>query len=204
MSQSLVRSRADFHTPGASEGTPGVHSLSRRQSGHPDPCGVRRFPRSQTPPPSSACLLGHRIRSYGDAVRRAVVDTNVLVSGLSRTGPAGAVIDAWVERRFRPCVSTALALEYEELLVRKLGEHRRETELMALQALLARSEYVPVRFTYRPASPDPKDDLVVDCVLNSQALLVTDNERDFRGPSRELGFTVLRPARFLKLLEDDS
>lgn len=61
-----------------------------------------------------------------------------------------------------------------------------------------------MRFTYRPASPDPKHDLVVDCVLNCQALLVTDNERDFRGPSRELGFTVLRPARFLKLLEDDS
>lgn len=133
-----------------------------------------------------------------------MVDTNVLVSGLSRTGPAGAVINAWVERRFRPCVSTALALEYEDVLVRKLGEARRETELKALQALLARSEYVPVRFTYRPASPDPGDDLVVDCVLNSQAVLVTDNERDFRAPSREFGFNVLSPERFLELLEEDS
>lgn len=133
-----------------------------------------------------------------------MVDTNVLVAGLSRTGPAGAVIDAWVERRFRPCVSTALALEYEDVLGRKLGVARRETELKALQALLARSEYVPIRFTYRPSSPDPGDDLVVDCVLNSQAILVTENVRDFRRASRELGFQLLRPDQFLKLLEKDS
>lgn len=134
---------------------------------------------------------------------RAVVDTNVLVSGLSRRGPEGAVIDAWAERRFRPCASTALALEYEEVLVRKLGKDRRETEMKALQALLARCEYVPIRFTYRPASPDPGDDLVVDCVLNSQALLITTNVRDFQAPAKELGFPVVRSGEFLDLLEQE-
>jgi putative PIN family toxin of toxin-antitoxin system len=131
-----------------------------------------------------------------------VVDTNVLIAGLRRSGPAGAILDAWVERRFQPCVSTALALEYEEVLVRKLGEARRESGLRALQALLARSEYVPVWFTYRPTSPDPADDLVVDCVVNSRAILVTDNLRHFRGPSRELGFRLLRPVEFIELLKE--
>lgn len=112
-------------------------------------------------------------------------------------------MDAWVERRFRPCVSTALALEYEEVLVRKLGEARRESGLRALQALLVRSEYVPVRFTYRPTSPDPDDDLVVDCV-NSGAILVTDNVRHFRAPSRELGFRLLQAAEFIDLLEEEN
>lgn len=131
-----------------------------------------------------------------------MVDTNVLIAGLRRSGPAGAVLDAWVERRFQPCVSTALALEYEEVLVRKLGEARRESGLRALQALLARSEYVPVWFTYRPTSPDPADDLVVDCVVNSRAILVTDNLRHFRGPSGELGFRLLRPVEFIELLKE--
>jgi predicted nucleic acid-binding protein len=131
-----------------------------------------------------------------------VVDTIVLIAGLRRSGPAGAVLDAWVERRFQPCVSTALALEYEEVLVWKLGEARRESGLRALQALLARSEYVPVWFTDRPTSPDPADDLVVDCVVNSRAILVTDNLRHFRGPSRELGFRMLRPVEFIELLKE--
>ncbi len=35
--------------------------------------------------------------AISDAVRRVVVDTNVLIAGLRGRGPAGAVIDAWVE-----------------------------------------------------------------------------------------------------------
>jgi putative PIN family toxin of toxin-antitoxin system len=133
---------------------------------------------------------------------RAVVDTNVFIAGLSRTGEAGAVMDAWAARRFRPCVSTALALEYEDVLVRKVGRVRRDSALKALQALLYRCEHVPIRFTYRPSSRDPGDDLVVDCVLNAQALLVTENVSDFKQPARELGFRVMRPGRFLRLLEE--
>lgn len=132
-----------------------------------------------------------------------VVDTNVLLEGLTREGPAGSVIDAWAERRLLPCVSTALALEYEDVLSRKLGPTKRQRALAALQALLVRCEYVPIRFSYRPASQDPGDDLVVDCVLNSQSLLVTNNVRDFRRAAVELGFQVYRPAEFLEAMRKE-
>jgi putative PIN family toxin of toxin-antitoxin system len=137
-------------------------------------------------------------------VIRAVVDTNILVSGLNRTGREGAVIDAWSEQEFQPCVSTALALEYQDVLARKFPVERRETAMKALQALLTRCEYVPIRYTYRPASPDPGDDFVVDCVLNSQALLVTANVRDFKGPGAELGFKVVGAETFLELMKQES
>jgi predicted nucleic acid-binding protein len=136
-------------------------------------------------------------------VLRAVIDTNVVFEGLTHLGPSAKVLDAWVERRFQPCVSTALALEYRAVLQGKLAPHRIETALMALQALLVRCEYVPIYFSYRPASQDPGDDLVVDCVVNSRALLVTSNTRDFVSASRQLGFPVLRPASFLPLLRED-
>lgn len=131
---------------------------------------------------------------------RAVVDTNVLLEGLTRRGSAGEVIEAWTKRRFRPCVSTALALEYQDVLGRKLGPAKAEQALKALQALLLRSQYVPIRFSYRPASDDPGDDLVVDCVLNSGSMLVTSNVRDFRRPAQELGFRVYRPPEFLEIV----
>lgn len=133
---------------------------------------------------------------------RAVVDTNVVFEGLTRLGPAATVIDAWADRRFRPCISTALALEYQDVLARKLRPSRGESALMALQALLVRGEYVPIYYTYRPASRDPGDDFIVDCVLNSRALLVTSNIRDFSEASRHLGFKVLLPSDFVLLLEE--
>lgn len=131
---------------------------------------------------------------------RAVVDTNVLFEGLTHLGPAAEVVDAWVARRFLPCVSTALALEYQDVLSRKLRPTRSERSLMALQALLARCEYVPIYYTYRPASRDPGDDFVVDCVLNSRSLLVTSNVRDFVEASQKLGFQILQPSELITLL----
>ena len=134
---------------------------------------------------------------------RAVIDTNVVFEGLTHLGQSAKVLDAWAERRFRPCVSTALALEYRAVQARKLAPLRGEAALMALQALLARGEYVPIYFSYRPASPDPGDDLVVDCVMNSRSLLVTNNTRDFLAASRQLGFPILRPESFLPLLDEE-
>lgn len=133
---------------------------------------------------------------------RGVVDTNVLFEGLTRRGTAGEIMDAWAGREFLPCVSTALALEYQDVLARKLSPLRGDAVLKALQALLVRAQYVPIRYSYRPASTDPGDDLVIDCVLNSQSLLITSNVRDFKEPARRWGFAVLRPPDFLRLLKE--
>ena len=110
---------------------------------------------------------------------RAVIDTNILFEGLSNRGPCGKVLDAWVARRFVPCVSTALALEYEEVLANKFSALRRESVLAALQARLTRAEYVPIISRVRPMSPDPDDDFVIECAYNAGALLVTHNTREF-------------------------
>ena len=75
---------------------------------------------------------------------RAVIDTNVLFEGLTYVGPSAAVIDAWAARLFQPCVSTALALEYQDVLARKLRPERADIALRAPQALLVRCEYVPI------------------------------------------------------------
>ncbi len=113
-----------------------------------------------------------------------------------------ARIGELVAGEFEPCVSTALALEYWDVLGRKLSPIRGGAALKALQALLARAHHVPIYFRYRPTSPDPGDDMVVECVLNSQSVLVTSNVRDFRTPAREWGFAVLRPSDFLSLLAE--
>lgn len=51
---------------------------------------------------------------------RAVIDTNVLVSGLlSRRNYPARVLDAWVFNQFTPVVSPDLAKEYASVLARE-------------------------------------------------------------------------------------
>jgi len=131
---------------------------------------------------------------------KAVIDTNIILQGITKKGLSGQIIDAWVERRFLPCVSTSLALEYEEILKRCFPHDKHIQIDMALQALLERASFVPIYFRYRTVSPDTKDDMVIECVLNSGSCLVTENIRDFKNASQSIGFQLFTREYFLKQL----
>lgn len=133
---------------------------------------------------------------------RAVIDTNVLVEGLSYRGAPGRVLDAWVGRRFVPCVSTALALEYDEVLSSRLPASRRATGRAALRALLSRAEYVPIISRIRPITPEPDDAFVLECAFNAGALVVTHNTRDLQVASAVLGMPALSAAAFVVRLSE--
>lgn len=128
---------------------------------------------------------------------RAVVDTNVLFEGLTKLGTCSAVVDAWVAREFTPCVSTALALEYEEVLKGKLGPAKRPRAVGAMQALLKRAEWVPIYRRVRPVSPDPDDDFVLECAFNARAMVVTRNLKDLKVGEEVLGLQVWTPDQFI-------
>ena len=135
---------------------------------------------------------------------RAVIDTNVLFEGLTKQGGAcGLVIDAWLNEQFRPCVSTALEYEYVDVLSRKLSVTRWRALRPVMGLLLAQSEWVTIYYTWRPASPDPGDDLMIDCAMNAGALIVTNNSKDFRTAAQMLGVVVMSAPEFIKRLAAD-
>lgn len=134
---------------------------------------------------------------------RAVVDTNVVFSGITApSSTAGGVIAAWLTDEFCACVSTALALEYEAVLSGKLSAHRARQALILLGELLRHAEYVDILVATRPLSRDPEDDFVIDCAFNAEAVIVTENLRDFRGVERSVGVCVLTARRFLTELAE--
>lgn len=137
----------------------------------------------------------------GDVPFRVVLDTNVIFEGLTqRNGACGLIIDAWQAGLIRVCVSDALTYEYVDVLSRKLSAKKWHTALMALNTLLEKAEFVSIYYTWRPVSPDPGDDFVVDCVMNANALLVTSNRKDFRLAETELGLQVASPVAMVLLL----
>lgn len=132
---------------------------------------------------------------------KAIVDTNVLFEGLTKQGGApGLIIDLWVAGLFNACISNALSYEYEEVLSRKLSNLRWLRIKPALGALLDKAEFVTVWYTWRPASPDPGDEHLIDCALNSGGIIVTSNIRDFREAEESLGLTAMTPEDFVNYM----
>lgn len=132
---------------------------------------------------------------------RAVFDTNVLFEGLTQKNSAsGLLIEAWVADLVRACVSNALAYEYVSVLSRKLSSRRWEETKPVLATLLSLAHFTTIHYSWRPASPDPADDHVVDCAMNAGAFVVTHNRRDFRLAERELGIVVATPLQLIAVL----
>lgn len=141
---------------------------------------------------------------------RAILDTNILVAGLSsRTGASFALLTQALEGHFQMLASPALWLEYEATLKRAdirllhgLSSRDVDDVLNALAGVV-----VPVQshFLWRPQLRDPKDELVLEAAVNGMArYLVTLNVRDFTPAVSTFGISLCTPAQLLKLVEKKS
>jgi putative PIN family toxin of toxin-antitoxin system len=132
---------------------------------------------------------------------RVVVDTNVVFEGLTKRGGAsGLIIEAWLAGLIVVCVSNTLAYEYDDVLSRKLAAERWIEIQQVLAKLLSIAEYTSIYFSWRPTSPDPGDDLAIDCAMNADAIIVTSNLKDFRSARDSLGLQVMTPVEFVNVL----
>jgi len=137
-----------------------------------------------------------------DSGLRVVVDTNVVFEGLTKRGSAaGLVIEAWLAGLLEVFVSTALAYEYTDVLSRKLSATRWEQIRRVLGQLLSQSRFVAIHFSWRPISPDPADDHVVDCAMNANATVITSNIRHFATARESLGLQAITPSETLLILD---
>jgi putative PIN family toxin of toxin-antitoxin system len=113
-------------------------------------------------------------------VIRAVIDTNVLVSGLlSASGNEALTILAIHQELVTPCFSAEIIEEYAAVLARRKFSFPPE-QIAALIAMLERvgERFNPVDFSV--SSPDPADSKFLHCAMVAQAdFIVTGNRRDF-------------------------
>ena len=135
---------------------------------------------------------------------RVLLDTSVLRAGfVSSAGASRQVLQAALMGEITIVASTALMLEYEDVLLRpetlqKAGIGARDA-LGFLDGLCAVCLPVVVRVRWRPQSPDSGDDLVIDAAVNGLAdTIATFNLRDLRAPAARFGIAAEPPADILR------
>jgi uncharacterized protein len=133
---------------------------------------------------------------------RAVVDTSVLVAGISGfresfvsgRNPSSDILHDWSgENNFVWLITEDILDEYKEVL-KRLGV-RPSLIGKVVNLIRERAETVKVRFAADEISPDPKDDAFCLCAeAGSADFVVTLNPKDF--PEDRLKSRVMHPAKF--------
>lgn len=120
---------------------------------------------------------------------RIVLDTNVLLVSVSARSPNHWVFRALVDGLVTLCLSTEIALEYEEVLAVHLGRAATD-DVMEFLEIAPNVEWVRVRYRWRLVTADPDDDKFADCAVAAGATVVSE-DRHF-DPVGDLDFPPLR------------
>jgi putative PIN family toxin of toxin-antitoxin system len=130
----------------------------------------------------------------------AVIDTNVLVSGLLRAeSPTGEIIDGIFGSAITPAFDDRILFEYRDVLARPKFSFPAQVVEDLLSAIIAVGLSVIAVHTHARL-PDEKDRCFYECALSTTSgILITGNRKHF--PERAChGIRVYSPTEFLDLL----
>jgi len=129
---------------------------------------------------------------------RAVVDTNVLVSGMVNPhGPPGRIVDAILAGRVTVLHDDRILSEYREVLFRPLFGFR-TGDVDALLDFIERNGEHSLSGPLAVVLPDPTDIPFLEVATAGRAeALVTGNARHFKPRRGRHSVQILTPAEFL-------
>lgn len=137
---------------------------------------------------------------------RAVIDTNVLISGfISRESYPAKLVDGWVEKRFEPVVSEEIIREYREVFARDrfsaLGSV--EERLKLLGTLLSFEHVVLVNPQERicMVKDDPRDDIFLECAAAGECEFIISGDQHLLKLKQYKNIKVITAKEFIELLK---
>jgi putative PIN family toxin of toxin-antitoxin system len=131
-------------------------------------------------------------------MNRAVLDTNVVVSGfLSPAGPPGRIVEWLRNGDVQAVLDDRIMAEYDEVLKRpQFGLPVSEVNLV-LAAIRAQAFWIEAAAAHTVRGlPDPDDAPFLECALEAGVPLVTGNLRHFP-KSAVKDVIVITPAQFV-------
>lgn len=134
-----------------------------------------------------------------------VLDTNILVAAFrSKRGAANLLLDKLNDSRWQVNVSTALLLEYEDVLKRpEMKDIVSETDVdVFLDGLCSIAEFHEIFYLWRLPAKDPNDAFILELAVRARAdFIITYNKKDFP-VAESFGVKLVTPKEFLQFVGD--
>lgn len=132
-------------------------------------------------------------------MKRVVVDTNVLVSGIFWLGPPNAIIKAWQNGAFRWIVSPEILEEYRRVLEDIATSHS-EIQFAPILELIGINCEMVIAEPVHGICRDPYDDQFIAAALSGKADFIVMGDKALKDIGTYRGIQVVNPALLLRRL----
>ncbi len=137
-------------------------------------------------------------------ILQIILDTNILVAAFrSRRGAANLLLDKLNDSRWRVNVSTALLLEYEDVLKRpEMKDFILKADVdVFLDGLCTIAEFNDIFYLWRLLAKDPNDAFILELAVRASVdFIITYNKKDF--PAAAFDMQLATPKEFLRFVGD--
>ncbi len=138
-------------------------------------------------------------------ILQIILDTNILVAAFrSRRGAANLLLDKLNDSRWQVNVSTALLLEYEDVLKRpEMKDFISKSDVdILLDGLCAIAESSDIFYLWRLLAKDPNDAFILELAVRVNAdFIITYNKKDFPAAD-DFDIQLVTPKEFLQFVGD--
>lgn len=133
---------------------------------------------------------------------RAVLDTNVFVSGIHWQGMPSKILKAMLLDKFRSVTSDEILNEFVDVMKNFKIPMKNEDILWWENLIISKSEVVFPKQKFNAVKNDPDDNKFVDAAVEGNCDYIVSQDKKHLLKLKEFrGIKIIAPEEFLKLLE---
>ncbi|MDK2814099.1 MAG: uncharacterized protein PWP18_12 [Thermoanaerobacter sp.] len=137
---------------------------------------------------------------------RAVIDTNILISGfISKRSYPAKVLDYWILNKISPVVSREIVEEYANVLARDkfsvLGSTEERLNLLHRILSLDWVVFVYPQQKIDVIKDDPKDNIFLECAIEGNCEFVVSGDQHLLQLKEYRNIKIIKAEEFINLLE---
>jgi uncharacterized protein len=131
---------------------------------------------------------------------KAILDTNVVISGIFWRGAPFEVLTAWQRQRFHLALSVPILEEYRRVLDEMTKKHSIPVLGAILEAIELHSEMVKPVSLGRSVCSDPDDDKFLEAGIAAAADYIVSGDAALLNLKNFRRIRIVRPVQFLQVL----
>lgn len=134
------------------------------------------------------------------AIRKVVLDTNILVSALLFKGELAGIVDLWKKGRIIPVLSSETFAEFKAVLeYPKFSLTRQEIKMIIEYDVLPYFEIAEIADRIRGVCRDPDDDKFIACAVSAPADFIVTGDRDLLDMGKYKSVRIISASMLLKM-----